>query len=36
VVGLKCCIFVFHGLAPMRISKSITAGPREWRQGLGM
>ena len=36
VVGLKCYIFVFHGPAPMRISKSITAGPREWTEGLGM
>jgi len=28
VVVLKSCIFIFHGLAPMRISKSITIGPR--------
>jgi len=36
MIALESSIFIFHGLAPMRISESIPAGPRERRQGLGM
>ena len=28
--------FFFHGLTPVRISKSITAGTRKWGQSLGV